>query len=222
MSSSVVELSDSDRVLLTSWTRSSTVSAGRVRRARIVLAVADGAGTSAVSAQLGLSRPTVTKWRDRFAAQGLVGLEDEPRSGRPKVVDDAAILAATLEPPPDRLAVTHWSTRLLARQLGVGDATVARAWRKYGVKPWRWEAFNSSMDPELEAKIRDVVGLYLASPENATGKITDRCYDKHGKAEFLDFMKRVARAYRGERLHFVPLPKASDRSTTTQVAAARC
>lgn len=159
MSSSVVELSDSDRALLTSWARSSTVSAGRMRRARIVLAIADGAGTSAVSARLGLSRPTVIKWRDRFAAQGLAGLADEPRSGRPKVVDDAAILAATLEPPPDRLAVTHWSTRLLARQLGVGDATVARAWRKYGVKPWRWETFKSSMDPEPEAKTRDVVGL---------------------------------------------------------------
>jgi Integrase core domain. len=192
----------------------------------------------------------VIKWRDRFAAHGISGLEDEPRSGRPKVVDDAAILAATLEPPPEKLAVTHWSTRLLASQLGVGDATVARAWRKYGVKPWRRETFKFSTDPELEAKVRDVIGLYLAPPENAivlcvdeksqiqalnrtapilplrpglpekathdykrngtttlfaalevaTGKVTDRCYDRHGKAEFLDFMKRVARAYPGERL----------------------
>ena len=74
-------------------------------------------------------------WRDRFVAEGIVGLDDEPRSGRPKVVDDAAILAATLEPPPEYLAVTHWSTRLLGRQLRVGDATVARAWRRYGIKP---------------------------------------------------------------------------------------
>jgi len=197
-----------------------------------------------------VSRPTVIKWRDRFVAHGFAGLKDEPRSGRPKIVDDAAILAATLEPPPDRIAVTHWSTRLLARHLGVGDATVARAWRKYGVKPWRRETFKFSTDPELEAKIRDVVGLYLAPPENAivlcvdeksqiqalnrtapilplrpglpekathdyqrngtttlfaalevaTGKVTDRCYDRHGKAEFLDFMQRVARAYPGERL----------------------
>ncbi len=250
MSSSVVELSEADRALLTSWTRSSTVASGRAERARIVLAVADGAGTSAVSRRLGVSRPTVIKWRDRFAASGVVGLEDEPRSGRPKVIDDAAILAATLDAPPERLAVTHWSTRLLARQLGVGDATVARAWRKYQVKPWRRETFKFSTDPQLEAKVREVIGLYLAPPENAivlcvdeksqiqalnrtapilplrpglpekathdykrngtttlfaalevaTGKITDKCYDRHGKAEFLDFMKRVARAYPGERL----------------------
>lgn len=253
MSSSVVELGDADRALLRSWTRSSTVSAGRAERASIVLAVADGVGTSEASRRLGVSRPTVIKWRDRFAAHGLAGLEDEPRSGRPKTVDDAAILAATLDPPPERLAVTHWSTRLLASQLGVGDATIARAWRKYGIKPWRRETFKFSTDPELEAKIRDVVGLYLAPPENAivlcvdeksqiqalnrtapilplrpglpekathdykrngtttlfaalevaTGRVTDKCYDRHGKAEFLDFMKRVARAYPRQRLHVV-------------------
>lgn len=250
MPSSVVELSEADRAVLTSWTRSSTVSAGRVERARIVLTVANGAGTSDAARRLGVSRPTVIKWRDRFTAHGIAGLDDEPRSGRPKTVDDAEILAATLEPPPEKLAVTHWSTRLLARQLGVGDATVARAWRKYGIKPWRRETFKFSTDPELEAKIRDVVGLYLAPPENAivlcvdeksqiqalnrtapilplrpglpekathdykrngtttlfaalevaTGKVTDKCYDRHGKAEFLDFMKRVARAYPGQRL----------------------
>lgn len=250
MPSSVVELGDSDRAVLTSWTRSSTASAGRAERARIVLAVADGAGTSEVSRRLGVSRPTVIKWRDRFVSLGVDGLADEPRSGRPKVVDDAAILAAALEPPPEKLAVTHWSTRLLASQLGIGDATVARAWRKYGIKPWRRETFKFSTDPELEAKIRDVVGLYLAPPENAivlcvdeksqiqalnrtapilpirpglpekathdykrngtttlfaalevaTGKVTDKCYDRHGKAEFLDFMKKVARAYPRQRL----------------------
>lgn len=109
----------------------------------------------------GVSQPTVIKWRNRFAAHGLAGLDDEPRSGRPKSVDDAAIIAATLEPPPQTLGVTHWSSRLLGRHLGIGDATVARAWRKYGVKPWRRETFKFSTDPELEAKVRDVVGLYL-------------------------------------------------------------
>ena len=167
MSSSTVEVTDSDRLILESWTRSSTVSAGRVQRARIVLATAEGAGTTAVANRLGISRPTVIKWRDRFAESGIAGLDDEPRSGRPKAVDDAAILAATLEPPAEHLAVTHWSTRLLAGQLGIGDATVARAWRKYGIKPWRRETFKFSTDPELEAKIRDVVGLYLNPPTNA-------------------------------------------------------
>jgi len=183
----------------------------------------------------------------------MAGLDDEPRSGRPKTIDDAAILAATLDPPPERLGVTHWSTRLLASQLGVGDATVARAWRKYCIKPWRRETFKFSTDPELEAKVRDVVGLYLDPPRNAivlcvdeksqiqaldrtapilpvrpglpekathdykrngtttlfaalevaTGRVTDECYDRHGKAEFLDFLTKVARAYPRRDLHVV-------------------
>jgi len=123
-----------DRAQLENWTRSSSVSAGHAERARIVLAVAAGAGTSETARLVGVSRPTVIKWRDRFAAMGLSGLDDEARSGRPKTIDDAAIIAATLEPPPTRLGVTHWSSRLLAKQPGIGDATVARAWRKYGIK----------------------------------------------------------------------------------------
>lgn len=253
MPSSALVISDEDRATLESWTRSSTVPAGRVERARIVLAVAAGAGTSGAARMLEVSRPTVIKWRDRFVANGIAGLADDPRSGRPKTIDDAAIIAATLDPPPASLAVTHWSSRLLGRHLGVGDATVARAWRRYGVKPWRRETFKFSTDPELEAKVRDVVGLYLNPPTNAivlcideksqiqalnrtqpilpvrpglpekathdyqrngtttlfaaleiaTGKVTDRCYDRHGKAEFLDFLKTVARAYPRRRLHVV-------------------
>src|SRR6188472_2850267 len=253
MPSSQLTLSDPDRAALESWTRSSTVSAGQRERARIVLAVADGEGTSRAAALVGVSRPTVIKWRERFAARGLAGLRDQPRSGRPKTVDDAAIIAATLEPPPATLAVTHWSSRLLAKQLRIGDATVARAWRKYHVQPWRRETFKFSTDPELEAKVRDVVGLYLNPPENAvvlcmdeksqiqaldrtqpilpvrpglpekathdykrngtttlfaalqvaTGSVLDRCYDRHGKAEFLDFLKQVAKAYPRRELHIV-------------------
>ena len=135
MPSAALTVSDEDRSTLTTWIRSSTVSAGRAERAAIVLACAGGAGTSEAARSLGLTRPTVIKWRDRFARHGIAGLDDEPRSGRPKTIDDAAIIAATLDPPPERLGVTHWSTRLLARHLGVGDATVARAWRRYHVQP---------------------------------------------------------------------------------------
>jgi transposase len=254
MQSATLTISDEDRMTLTAWTRSSTVATGRAERAAIVLACAAGSGTSEAARRLGVSRPTVIKWRDRFAAQGIGGLDDEPRSGRPKVVDDAAIIAATLEAPPERLGVTHWSTRLLAHELGVGDATVARAWRRYHVQPWRSGTFKFSTDPELEAKVRDVVGLYLDPPkkaivlcvdeksqlqaldrtqpmlplrpgqverhthdykrngitnlfaalEVATGRVvTDRCYDRHGKAEFLDFLKRVAKAYPRRELHVI-------------------
>src|SRR3954470_17981441 len=167
MPSSQLTLSDEDRATLEYWTRCSTVSAGHQERARIVLAIADGAGTSAPSRVLGVSRPTVIKWRDRFAPRGLAGVDDEPRSGRPKTIDDAQIIAATLEAPPASLAVTHWSSRLLGRHLGIGDATVARAWRAYRVQPWRSGTFKFSTDPELEAKVCDVVGLYLNPPEHA-------------------------------------------------------
>jgi transposase len=253
MPSSQLTLSDDDRATLEYWTRCSTVSAGHQERARIVLAIADGAGPSATSRVLGVSRPTVIKWRDRFAARGLAGLDDEPRSGRPKTIDDAQIIAATLEAPPESLAVTHWSSRLLGRHLGIGDATVARAWRAYRVQPWRRGTFKFSTDPELEAKVCDVVGLYLNPPQHAivlcideksqiqalnrtqpilpvrpglperathdykrngtttlfaalevaTGTVTDRCYERHGKAEFLDFLKHVARAYPRRKLHVV-------------------
>jgi transposase len=166
-STGLVQISDEDRATLVSWTRSSSVRAGLAMRARIVLAVADGEGTSAVARRVGVSRPTVLQWRDRYAQAGLGGLTDAPRPGRPKRIDDAHILAATLEAPPERLGVTHWSTRLLAGVLGVSDTAVARAWRRYGVQPWRRETFKFSTDPLLEAKVRDVVGLYLNPPAKA-------------------------------------------------------
>ena len=138
MPSSQLTLSDHDRATLESWTRSSTVSAGQRERARIVLAIADGAGTSTAARRVGVSRPTAIKWRERFATRGIAGLDDQPRSGRPKTIDDAQIIAATLEPPP-----------------------AAR------VQPWQRETFKFSTDPELKAKVRDVVGLYLDPPEHA-------------------------------------------------------
>ena len=76
-------------------------------------------------------------------------------------------MLATLEPPPERLGVTHWSSRLLAAELGISNVWVARIWRKWGLQPWRRETFKFSTDPQLEAKVRDVVGLYLNPPEKA-------------------------------------------------------
>ena len=117
---------DEDRATLESWARSRAIRASHAQRARIVLGVADGAGTSGAARQVGVSRPTVIKWRDRFLEHGIAGLDDQPRPGRPKEVDDSGIIAATLQPPPESLAVTHWSSRLLAKRLGIGDATLWR------------------------------------------------------------------------------------------------
>ena len=161
----VVRLSEEDRQVLERWPRSTSLRAGVVTRAKIVLLSGAGEGTSSIARSLGVSRPTVISWRDRYSTDGLDGLVDAPRSGRPKTVDDSAIVASTLEPPPEHLGVTHWSSRLLGKELGIGDATVARAWRRYRVQPWRRETFKFLTDPQWVAKVNDVVGLYLDPPE---------------------------------------------------------
>jgi transposase len=160
-------LRDGDREELARLTRASSARAGLAQRARIVLLAAEGMSNTTIAELVGVSRPTVIGWRERYQSKGLAGLEDEQRSGRPRSIDHAAIITATLTPPPKRLGVTHWSTRLLARQLGISDATVAKAWRDYRVQPWRSESFRFSTDPELVGKVTDVVGLYLHPPENA-------------------------------------------------------
>jgi transposase len=153
-----------------------------LQRARIVLLAADGLSNVEIAERVGVSRPTVIGWRDRYAAKGLQGLLDEQRPGRPRTIDHAAIVTATLTPPPRKLGVTHWSTRLLARQLKISDATVAKAWRDYRIQPWRSESFRFSTDPELVAKVVDVVGLYLAPPENAVVL----CVDEKSQIQALD------------------------------------
>ena len=175
-------LRDGDREELTRWTRSSSIRAGLAPRARLGLLAADGVSNTAIAVRLGVSRPTVIGWRDRYAARGLAGLEDEPRSGRPRTIDHRRIVTATLTPPPKKYAVTHWSTRLLARHLGISDATVAKAWREYRVQPWRAESFRFSTDPLLVGKVTDVVGLYLNPPENAVVL----CVDEKSQIQALD------------------------------------
>ena len=103
------------------------------------------------------------------------------RAGR-AMIDQVEIVLATLEPPPEALGVTHWSSRLLAKHLGVSDFTVTTTWKKWGLQPWRVETFKFSTDPELEAKIRDVVGLYLNPPDKAIVL----CVDEKSQVQALD------------------------------------
>jgi len=162
-----VELPAEDRAELTRWLRASSIRAGLAQRARIVLLAADGVGTSEIVERVGVSKPTVIAWKKRYATEGIGGLADRPKRGRPARVDEVAVVLATLEPPPPRLGVTHWSSRLLADQLGISHVWVSKIWLKWGLQPWRRETFKFSTDPHLEAKIRDVVGLYLNPPEKA-------------------------------------------------------
>jgi transposase len=177
-----VDVPPRDREVLASWVRSTSIRAGLAQRARIVLLAADGAGTNEIVARTGASKPTVIAWKKRYAAEGLGGLDDRPKPGRPRGTDDVAIVLATLEPPPERLGVTHWSSRLLARELGVSNVKVADVWREYGLQPWRTETFKFSTDPQLEAKVRDVVGLYLNPPDNAIVL----CVDEKSQVQALD------------------------------------
>jgi transposase len=162
-----VVLRDGDRERLSGLLRATSAPAGLVQRARIVLLAADGVPVKDVVERVGVSKPTVIGWKKRYAAEGIGGLEDRPKPGRRKRVDEVAVVLATLEPPPQRLGVTHWSSRLLANELGISHVWVAAIWKKWGLQPWRTESFKFSTDPELEAKVRDVVGLYLNPPDNA-------------------------------------------------------
>jgi transposase len=164
------QVSDSDRAELERRVRSRTAPARMVQRAGIVLLSADGVMGREIAARVGCSEQTVVAWRARYAKEGLAGLEDRERSGRPRTIDAtkrSQILAVTLKPPPEKLGVTHWSSRLLASQVGVDYSTIARIWQYYGIKPHRLETFKFSTDPQLEAKVADIVGLYLNPPEKA-------------------------------------------------------
>src|SRR6476620_2093251 len=171
-----------DREVLASWTRSPSVRAGLAQRARVVLLAADGVGTAEIVRRVALSKPAVIGWKRRYAAEGIAGLDDRPKSGRPPVIDAVQIVLATLEPPPEQLGVTHWSSRLLARHLGISDFTVSTTWKKWGLQPWRVQSFKFATDPELEAKSRDVVGLYLNPPDKAIVL----CIDEKSQVQALD------------------------------------
>ena len=160
-------LREGDRDELVGLTRSSAGRAGLAARARIVLLAAEGTPNVEIARLVGVSRPTVNTWRVRYVEYGMAGLADEKRPGRRRSVDPRRIVTETLTPPPARLGVTHWSSRLLADRLGTSHVTVAAAWKRYGVKPWKAETFKFSTDPELEAKVSDVIGLYLRPPQNA-------------------------------------------------------
>jgi len=158
-------LRDGDEKRLTALVRSSAVRAGMAQRARIVLLAADGLANAEIARRVGVSGPTVLAWRNRYDAGGIAALGDLPRPGRPIEVDEAAIVVATVTSPPVELGVTHWSARLLADELGVSFATIARVWRKWKLYPWRTETFKFSTDPELDPKVRDIVALYMDPPE---------------------------------------------------------
>jgi transposase len=213
-----LEVRGKDKSRLRAWARASGIRAGLAQRARIVLLAGEGHSNTEIAARVGVSRPTVLHWRDRYVEGGVAALQDRKRSGRPRRVDEAQVVVATLTPPPERLGVTHWSSRLLGAELGIGFATVARIWRNWDLQPWRVETFKFSTDPQLDAKVRDVVGLYLHPPENAVVL----CIDEKSQVQALQRTAPILPIMPGvpeKATHDYIQPQNRENGTTTLFAA---
>ena len=178
-----IVLTDEERETLERWARRPTSAQALALRCRIVLAAAEGRLNRDIAMELGVHPTTVGKWRARFAAERLDGLNDEPRPGKPRTVTDAdveRVIVKTLEEaPPD---ATHWSSYSMARATGMSQSTVSRIWRAFGLKPHLAESFKLSPDPQFIDKVRDIVGLYLNPPDAAVVL----CGDEKSQIQALD------------------------------------
>jgi transposase len=179
-----IMLSPDEVVTLAQWSRSRTLPARVIERAQIVRLAADGVPSQEIAQRLGVSRPTVQLWRERFLALRLPGLEkDAPRPGRLPRISEAqirAVIEATLHTTPP--AATHWSTRTMAAAQGVSEATVRRIWHQHRLQPHRVKTFKLSRDTAFVEKLCDVVGLYLNPPDKALVL----CVDEKSQIQALD------------------------------------
>jgi len=186
-------LSDAERKTLTKWSRGRSTPARLVLRAKIVLAAAENKTNERIAEELGASKPTVGRWRTRFAALRTAGIEkDASRPGRTSSLSAETvtrIVEKTTRERPE--AATHWSTRSMAKVVGVSKDTVRRVWAAHGLKPHLTRNFKLSNDPHFEEKLVDVVGLYLDPPEHALVL----CADEKTSIQALD------RTQRGLPLH---------------------
>jgi transposase len=163
-----IVLTEQERSVLEAWTSRRKTAQALALRARIVLAAAGQLTNREIAALEGVSPPTVTKWRRRFAQRRLEGLVDEPRPGRPRTISDEQVeevVIKTLESAPRD--ATHWSTRSMAAETGIAPDSVMRIWHAFGLQPHRQERFKLSKDPQLIEKVHDICALYLNPPERA-------------------------------------------------------
>ena len=179
---SAIELSDEQRAKLLKVAHSQTASVRLARRCAIVLLADDGYDNLAIADMLGVGRIQVARWRERFGADGFAAIErDLPRGGRPTDrMMEAQIVQMTTQSAPE--AATHWSTRSLAKVVGVSDTMVHRVWRKHGLKPHIVRGFKVSRDPKFVEKLEDIVGLYMSPPERALVL----CCDEKSQVQALD------------------------------------
>jgi transposase len=176
-------VSAEERESLEDWARRRKTSQGLALRARIVILCAEGRFNGEVAKTLGVTQQTVGKWRARFVEKRLEGLLDEPRPGAPRSIGDAAVrrvVTLTLESKPED--ATHWSTRSLAKKVGLTQNAIFRIWRAFGLQPHRSESFKLSTDPLFVEKVRDIVGLYMNPPDKALVL----CVDEKSQIQALD------------------------------------
>jgi transposase len=178
-----IELTADERAQLEAWARRRTSAQALAQRSRVVLLAADGLNNTEIAARLGVHRPMVRKWRTRFSEHRLAGLTDEPRPGQPRKITDEKVeevIVKTLETTPKD--ATHWSTRSMAKEVGLNQSAVHRIWKAFALQPHRQDTWKLSKDPLFVAKVRDVVGLYLNPPERAVVL----CVDEKSQIQALD------------------------------------
>ena len=178
-----INLSVEERDVLERRVRRRKVARGDALRAEIILRAGDGLNNCEIANAVGVTRPTVRTWRERFAKHRLDGLDDEPRCGAPRKIGDdriEEIVTRTLETKPSD--ATHWSRRGMAKASGVSTSSVHRIWAAFSLQPHRTETFKLSTDPQFVEKVRDIVGLYLNPPENALVI----CVDEKSQIQALD------------------------------------
>lgn len=176
-------LTGDERETLERWARRPTTAQAVAQRARIVLRCATGQPNQVVARNMGVTRLTVGRWRQRFVTKRLDGLLDEPRPGAPRKITDAdveRVVRLTLETAPRD--ATHWSTRGMAKRCGLSQTAVSRIWRAFVLPPHRVKTFKLSKDPLFIDKVRDIVGLYLDPPEKALVL----CVDEKSQIQALD------------------------------------
>ncbi|QFX95392.1 IS630 family transposase [Acidithiobacillus thiooxidans ATCC 19377] len=150
-------------------------------RARMILLAAEGLQNKEIAERLGVDRLQVARWRKRYLEHRLSGIERDLTRGAPPVkVDVARLVELTTQSKPE--AMTHWSTRRMAAELGVSAASVSRHWRKHGLKPHLLRGFKVSRDPHFVEKLEDIVGLYMSPPEHALVL----CVDEKSQVQALD------------------------------------
>ncbi len=179
-----IVLNPAEAATLNTWVRSRRLPLRQVQRAQIIQLAATGVESQDIAQVVGVSRPTVQLWRQRFLALRLAGLEkDAPRPGRiPQIAERQvrAIVEATLHTTPTN--ATHWSTRTMAAAQGVSAATVQRIWAQHQLKPHLTKTFKLSRDTAFVDKLCDVVGLYLNPPDRALVL----CVDEKSQIQALD------------------------------------